>query len=488
MIKNRVLFISDYLPNKVTSGGIVLIEEIEHLSQYFEFDFLLFDSTGSSYSAYLPEGSGLFVRPKLAENLPLSTFPRFQYLLDIVWLNLVVKYWSRKERKHLKTLLELQRYDYIFLTLEGLHVSEVVNPKITQGLKLVLQYWDPETWWAKNHNFSKYSRKRIIENHTKLEKVSVSVIVPSSGMKDKILERSKKRDKDVYVLYPRKSYLKRAAEESFENEKTSGAYSKSVFLVGGIYALPEILQFIKALENVRSRHNIDIGFFIVGPEIGSSGYAKILKEGNARGGFVHFIEKVSPDLAESLMADADLNFLPYPFSFRDLAVESFPSKFAKYIGAKRPILIFAPHYSSLIKTLKSNGLSTGMVTETSIGNLTFELERLLIDEQYNTEHLKELVEIEKKMYSEELFDGVLGNAFNTLETKLITSSGLVERNLELTDSWVTRLNSTGRSSWLFRNLGALEQCRRPLGRILPNLGRLILGERRYLELRSQFFR
>lgn len=68
---------------------------------------------------------------------------------------------------------------------------------------------------------------------------------------------------------------------------------------------------------------------------------------------------VSQQQLEVVLQKADILFLPYSFSEASrYAVESaFPSKTADYLAAGRPILVFGPQYSSLVRYAKEQGFA-----------------------------------------------------------------------------------------------------------------------------------
>jgi glycosyltransferase involved in cell wall biosynthesis len=68
---------------------------------------------------------------------------------------------------------------------------------------------------------------------------------------------------------------------------------------------------------------------------------------------------VSQQELQGVLQKADILFLPYSFSEASrYAVESaFPSKTADYLAAGRPILVFGPQYSSLVRYAKEQGFA-----------------------------------------------------------------------------------------------------------------------------------
>jgi len=70
-------------------------------------------------------------------------------------------------------------------------------------------------------------------------------------------------------------------------------------------------------------------------------------------------EWVSQNELHDVLADADLLFLPFSFSesARYAVERAFPSKTADYLAAGRPILVFGPPYSSLVRYAEEQGFA-----------------------------------------------------------------------------------------------------------------------------------
>jgi len=97
---------------------------------------------------------------------------------------------------------------------------------------------------------------------------------------------------------------------------------------------------------------------------------------------------VSQEETRRGLASADVLFLPCGFDSdsRPLALTSFPSKFADYAAAGRPILVFAPGYSEIASYAREHGCAA-VVTEESEEALRSAVHRILEDEAY-AEHLR----------------------------------------------------------------------------------------------------
>jgi glycosyltransferase involved in cell wall biosynthesis len=98
---------------------------------------------------------------------------------------------------------------------------------------------------------------------------------------------------------------------------------------------------------------------------------------------------VSQQELQGVLQGADILFLPYSFSESSrYAVESaFPSKTADYLAAGRPILVFGPPYSSLVRYAKEQGFAE-VVDNFDEDVLARGLQRLLSDSVHRNQLCK----------------------------------------------------------------------------------------------------
>jgi glycosyltransferase involved in cell wall biosynthesis len=98
---------------------------------------------------------------------------------------------------------------------------------------------------------------------------------------------------------------------------------------------------------------------------------------------------VSQQELQAVLRRADILFLPYSFSEASrYAVESaFPSKTADYLAAGRPILVFGPRYSSLVRYAKEQGFAE-VVDNCDEDLLARGIERILSDSAYRSQLCK----------------------------------------------------------------------------------------------------
>jgi glycosyltransferase involved in cell wall biosynthesis len=98
---------------------------------------------------------------------------------------------------------------------------------------------------------------------------------------------------------------------------------------------------------------------------------------------------VSQQELQGVLQKADILFLPYSFSESSrFAVESaFPSKIADYLASGRPILIFGPQYSSLVRYAKEQGFAE-VVDNCDEDALARGIQRIFLDSVYRSELCK----------------------------------------------------------------------------------------------------
>jgi glycosyltransferase involved in cell wall biosynthesis len=89
----------------------------------------------------------------------------------------------------------------------------------------------------------------------------------------------------------------------------------------------------------------------------------------------------------SALSSADILFLPYSFleGSRDAVETAFPSKTADYLAAGKPILVFGPKYSSLVRYASEQGFAE-VVDEFSSAALAKSIQKIAFSPLYR-EHL-----------------------------------------------------------------------------------------------------
>ena len=84
-----------------------------------------------------------------------------------------------------------------------------------------------------------------------------------------------------------------------------------------------------------------------------------------------------------VLSGADILFLPYSFleSSREAVETAFPSKIADYLAAGKPILVFGPRYSSLVRYASEQGFAE-IVDEFSPAALALSIQKIVFSPAY----------------------------------------------------------------------------------------------------------
>ena len=182
----KLLAISDYGPSEDFAGGLVLGKEMRILEQFFSIDWKLYSSHDGKYSFFVPKESTTNVIGKPGEKLPNIRNRFIRNLVSELFERLVTRKWIKKEKARLQEYLDSHRYDYIFLSLQGQMLPRLISEIDFKNTKVIVQYWDPFTWWAREHNLTNLTRKRTLECYRIIDNRADKILVPSEGMADAI--------------------------------------------------------------------------------------------------------------------------------------------------------------------------------------------------------------------------------------------------------------------------------------------------------------
>ena len=96
----------------------------------------------------------------------------------------------------------------------------------------------------------------------------------------------------------------------------------------------------------------------------------------------------------SVLSSADILFLPYSFlqSSREAVETAFPSKTADYLAAGKPVLVFGPKYSSLVRYASEQGFAE-VVDEFSAGALARGIQKIAFSPHYREELAARALEV-----------------------------------------------------------------------------------------------
>ena len=446
----RILFVSDYAPTESNSSGIVMAEQLLYLKKYAEIDILIYSSEMVEYNAIKTKSGRIYQRAKLGERQVNIKNNCIKRLFELLFNQTVLKVWLKLEKRFLKRVLRPEEYSEIFISVQGLYLAKLLVDFKFEKNSVIVQYWDPDIWWAERHNFTDHSTSEIFEVHRSMERKDYirEILVPSEGMADAIRARSEIEYSKVREFYPSLRYFSEtvAPPKSFTDIRNK--FSKIVVLAGAIYALEEIRFMIDVIEELNiSSPNDKIQLIFIGPKRLSSDAQKLTQR-DKNNSFIHFLGRLSVAEVDACLQLSDVNFLPYPFWHRELVKQSFPSKFSKYLGSGRNMLIAAPRHSSLTILLSKHGLHEGVVTTLSKTNLAKELSLLLSDFTYSEKQLKKLESIKREVFSSYSFETNLHSVFN-LNDENPVEQDVIDVTIPVKQTWVHSFNKFIRDLSLF---------------------------------------
>jgi hypothetical protein len=486
---NKVLLISDYAPTESNSGGIVMAQQLYFLRQFYNVDILVYSSEERTYDALSMESGQIYHRIKLGERVLRVRSNKIKRILEYLFSVTILKLWLKLEKKYLRKILKEQKYDEILISVQGLFMAKLLCDVNFPKDSVILQYWDPDHWWAEQHNFSKQLSKEINQVHVLMERADYTskIFVPSEGMANAICERSGIENSKLRVLYPADKFPSNKVDPPIVFNQIRKSFSKVIVMAGATYALTEIQLMLEVIEELNlDRPNDEIQLVFIGPD-GISLDSRFLNQSK---GFVHLLGRLSVAETDACLRVADINFLPYPFWNRVLVEQSFPSKFSKYLGSAQNILIAAPSYSSLSILLKSYSLFEGVVNTLSKTNLKREITLLMENEFYADQQLFKLNLIREELFSQDVFEEKLKSAFKC-RNKNYENIEIVNVTITPGRTWVNTFNSSVRNLGFFiENLrNPIHMCVYFMYRLLylskvPILVKFLIGNANYQRYRS----
>jgi glycosyltransferase involved in cell wall biosynthesis len=179
---------------------------------------------------------------------------------------------------------------------------------------------------------------------------------------------------------------KRDCRSNFDLAESSTQPDSAVILFAGAigYSVEEGLKMLAEMivKGKLQRYGIQSAELHVYTHLSSG---KIRDWGwDSRGIAVH--PWVSQEELRGVLQSADILFLPYSFSeaYRFAVESAFPSKIADYLATGRPILVFGPPYSSLVRYAKEQGFAE-VVDNCDEDALARGIQRILSDSAYRRE-------------------------------------------------------------------------------------------------------
>lgn len=400
----NILIVSDLGPSSEFAGGLVMIDLIKVLSEEYKIDLILFNSYPEEYTFELPADSNVMVFGKPGERLPATGSRILSEFIGLLFEGSVTKKWLKSSKKLIQTEIKSEKYVDVFFILQGQFMPRLAAELDLSTLRVFSQYWDPLEWHAQNYNLSRRTLRKLRDAYIRFESNSdLNVLVPSEGMKEAIAFRSKIEPKCIHVVYPPAQSLKYQGE--LPSNILEVINKRSIFFVyaGGLYAVDAIKVFIEALELIDFQINgQEINFLIISSEVD----AITVTSPN-----VILSKRLSADMVNRILGEADLSILPYPFDSPILTQQAFPSKFPTYSKHAKNLLLIAPSESSLMLFAKENNLCVGTVSTLSKSGIASELLHLFSNKNQADQSVI-IQTIYQKYFTHEVFSSQIRDIFN----------------------------------------------------------------------------
>lgn len=396
MERDNILLLTDVLPSKNYSGGILtlqlvkfLIEEKVKLSCVCikeksvrevvdeeiieQFDYIILDK---------PHEFGVESKVK-RRNYEAKLEKIINRTIDFIKEKDVTKIWCPIQGETLVRVLE--------------KVSEIT------GIPYVIQVWDPIEWILDAKGYQRPKKDLIVEKFESLLINAKYCLTASKAMTEIYKEKYNEKSIEIYtsVKLPTIEQLKKKKNKEF-----------SIVLSGQVYATAEVENLLEALDRMNWEYN---GRKIIFKYFGTSSTELIEKKGNKNRN-IELAGFVEQDILMKETAKADLLYCPYFFSqksvYKKISEQSFPSKIVTYIPTKVPILIHSPEYSSIYKFFYDREAAY-MLTSKKVENIKNKIMEILEDTK---EHRNDLTNNAIKLYEQNFLPSkVKENFFQGLE-------------------------------------------------------------------------
>ncbi len=306
----RILIITDVLPSKTHTAGLVLHQFISQFPENLEVSTYCIHSDGlPTYDVSTSiKGSMRWARkPQETWLAPLFT----KSSLELISANecRIISNDILREMSRIKP-------DEVILVLQGQTMFRIAIQLSIHGIEFSTFHWDPLSWWIIN-----------TKSNFKLEKLRKDLL-PSLRKGGTHILPSQEYAK--YLELPEDKYLVFHLAHSEFRTRTSREKSKiRIAFSGQTYAKKEINFFLKVMDS--KNWSID-GNFV---ELHVYGNDFLLDHNSV----IHH-GWISPDLLVEELSQYDAGLLPYPSEdlFQEVSRFSFPSKYSTYLAADLPVI------------------------------------------------------------------------------------------------------------------------------------------------------
>ena len=345
----RILLISDVLPTKKHTTGIVLDQFFARLPHNYEL--MTYNIQSDGLPTY--EVSRLITGKMRWARKPAETWLVPKYFRGI--FEKFSAHDSTLISKDILREISRQKPDLVFVVLQGQTMFRIAIQLYKHGIEFSTFNWDPLSWWL-HHNKAPRSNLKLLEEILPALNSGGVHILPNPNFADYLRLRS-----ENHVVL-------NLCHEKFESLNEESERLLRVCFSGQSYASKEINFFIKTLENLEWM----VDDFEIELHVFGNSYL-----GNSKNIIHH--GWVDPTKLIQRLSFFDCALLPYPSEdeFKEVTKYSFPSKFSTYIAANLPVLYIGPETNPFSELQKQSmfTLSLNDINRLIMGLKNFKYDR-----------------------------------------------------------------------------------------------------------------
>lgn len=367
MKKDNILLLTDVLPCKNYSGGILTLQLVKFLMEekvniscvcikeksvkevldeeiIQQLDYIILDK---------PHETGYDSRVK-RRNYEIKIEKILNKILEFIKNKNITKIWCPIQGEVLVRVLE--------------KIADIT------GIPYIVQIWDPIEWILDEKNYTKIKKDLIVGKFENLLVNAEYCFTASKSMTEIYKKKYNKNSIEIYtsVELPRlQELLQNKAKKEFV-----------IALSGQIYAVTEVEKLLEALNRLEWKYKDKK---IIFRYFGNTDI-EILNREKYEKGNIELKGFVPQNVLMKENSKTNLLYCPYFFSknatYRKISEQSFPSKIVTYIPTKVPMLIHAPEYSSIYKFFNGKNAAY-MLTSRKVEDIKNEIIKVIEDTEKN---------------------------------------------------------------------------------------------------------
>lgn len=416
----RILLISDVLPTKIHTAGIVLDQFFTRLPHNYEL------------LTYNIQDDGL---PTYEVSQRITGKMRWARKPAETWL--VPKYFRgifEKISAHDTTLISndilreisRQKPDLVFVVLQGQTMFRIAIQLYKHGIEFSTFNWDPLSWWLHHKKAPKSNLKLLEEILPALNSGGVHIL-PNPNFAEYL-----KLGYENHIVL-------NLCHEKFESLNEESENLLRICFSGQSYASKEIDFFIKSLEQLEWKiDDFEIELHVFGNSyLGDS--KNIIHHG-----------WVDPAKLIQRLSFFDCALLPYPSEdeFKEVTKYSFPSKFSTYIAANLPVLYIGPETNPFSELHKQSMFTLSLH---DIDRLILGLKNLKYDRKKFTQVIPHLFDSEFSVTAQTaIVQEFLDLQSNNFPFESSSLTGNIRRNSREGQQFQFQLISISLSNWFYK--------------------------------------